>query len=75
MKDLHADESNHSMEEEEIVNEMQPTVSEEKSEENAWKDAVQSVANTVVYLPNMVEKAFEVACQDEGKFCNSKLDF
>ena len=37
-----------------------------KNEDVGWKEVVQTAVDEIVYLPNMVEKAFEETCK-EGK--------
>ena len=39
----------------------------EKNEDVVCKEVVQTAVDAVVYLPNMVEKAFEETCKDGGK--------
>ena len=36
----------------------------DESEDVAWKEVVQTAVDAVVFLPNMVEKAFDESCKE-----------
>ena len=44
----------------------------DESEDVAWKEVVQTAVDAVVFLPNMVEKAFDESCK-EGRQSNTYI--